>query len=108
MPHIRFHDLRHTYAALNIAASVDLYTLSRRMGHNSITVTADKYGHLYQGHTPGRRLARPPAQAGMICNNSILNYILPPETPNAAPHQLAVCRILLWYGRRDSNPQPTV
>jgi hypothetical protein len=22
-----------------------------RMGHNSITVTADKYGHLYQGHT---------------------------------------------------------
>ena len=47
---IRFHDLRHTYAALNIAAGVDLYTLSRRMGHKSITVTADKYGHLYKGH----------------------------------------------------------
>jgi integrase len=51
LPNIRFHDLRHTYAALSIAAGVDLYTLSRRMGHNSITVTADKYGHLYQGHT---------------------------------------------------------
>jgi integrase len=51
LPTIRFHDLRHTYAALSIAAGVDLYTLSRRMGHNSITVTADKYGHLYQGHT---------------------------------------------------------
>ncbi len=51
LPAIRFHDLRHTYAALSIAAGVDLYTLSRRMGHKSISVTADKYGHLYQGQT---------------------------------------------------------
>lgn len=51
LPDLRFHHLRHTYAALNIAAGMDLYTLSRRMGHSSITVTADKYGHLYQGQT---------------------------------------------------------
>lgn len=51
LPDIRFHDMRHTYAALSIAAGVDLYTLSRRMGHSSITVTADRYGHLYQGNT---------------------------------------------------------
>ena len=47
----RFHNLRHTYAALSIAAGVDMFTLSRRMGHSSITVTADRYGHLYQDHT---------------------------------------------------------
>lgn len=46
----RFHDLRHTYAALGIAAGVDIATLSRRMGHESINTTADKYGHLYRGH----------------------------------------------------------
>lgn len=51
LPEMRFHHLRHTYAALNIAAGMDLYTLSRRMGHSSITITADKYGHLYQAHT---------------------------------------------------------
>jgi integrase len=51
LPHVRFHHLRHTYAALNIAAGVYRSTLSRRMGHSSITVTADKYGHLYAGHT---------------------------------------------------------
>ena len=51
LPDIRFHDLRHTYAALSIAAKVDLFTLSRRMGHSSIAVTADRYGHLYQGNT---------------------------------------------------------
>jgi integrase len=51
LPDIRFHDLRHTYAALNIAAGVEMFTLSRRLGHSSIAVTADKYGHLYAGHT---------------------------------------------------------
>jgi integrase len=47
LPRLRFHHLRHSYAALNIAAGMDLYTLSRRMGHSSITITADKYRHLY-------------------------------------------------------------
>jgi integrase len=47
LPDIRFHDMRHTYAALSIAAGVDIYTLSRRMGHSTIAVTADRYGHLY-------------------------------------------------------------
>lgn len=51
LPDIRFHDMRHTYAALSIAAGIDLYTISRRMGHSSITVTADRYGHLYHGNT---------------------------------------------------------
>ena len=50
LPRLRFHHLRHTYAALNIATGMDLYTLSCRMGHSSITITADKYGYLYQGH----------------------------------------------------------
>jgi integrase len=48
LPDLHFHGLRHTYAALSIAAGVDIYTLSRRMGHSSISLTADKYGHLYQ------------------------------------------------------------
>ena len=51
LPDVRFHDLRHTYAALSIAAGVDIFTLSRRMGHSTISVTADRYGHLYQGHS---------------------------------------------------------
>ena len=50
LPRIRFHDMRHTYAALSIAADVHLFTLSRWMGHSSIKVTADRYGHLYHDH----------------------------------------------------------
>jgi integrase len=49
LPLFRVHDLRHTYAALAIAAGVDIYKLSRRMGHETIKTTADTYGHLFKG-----------------------------------------------------------
>ncbi len=44
---VRFHDLRHTFAALSIEAGVDVKTLQVMMGHSSIRVTLDIYGHLY-------------------------------------------------------------
>lgn len=44
---VRAHDLRHTYAAIMAAANVPIERVSRFMGHHSITVTADVYGHLF-------------------------------------------------------------
>ena len=46
---IRFHDLRHTYASLCIAAGMDPKALQRAMGHSSIQVTMDIYAHLFPG-----------------------------------------------------------
>jgi integrase len=46
LPPIRFHDLRHLAAALQIAAGVDIAVVSKRMGHSTIGVTSDIYGHL--------------------------------------------------------------
>jgi integrase len=45
---IRFHDLRHTFAALCIEGGTDIKTLQALMGHSSIKVTMDVYGHLYK------------------------------------------------------------
>lgn len=45
-PELRIHDLRHTHAAWLISAGVPLTAVSRRLGHASITVTSDRYGHL--------------------------------------------------------------
>lgn len=42
----RLHDLRHAHASWMIARNYPLHDLSRRLGHGSITVTADTYGHL--------------------------------------------------------------
>jgi integrase len=43
---LRVHDLRHTHAALLISAGRPLTAISRRLGHASISVTSDLYGHL--------------------------------------------------------------
>ena len=43
----RFHDLRHTSVALAIAAGAHPQAIQSRMGHSSINVTVDRYGHLF-------------------------------------------------------------
>ena len=46
---IRFHDLRHTFGYLLIQAGAPLPYIRDQMGHSSIQVTADVYGHLLPG-----------------------------------------------------------
>ncbi len=43
---IRFHDLRHTFAALLIAQGAHPKAIQEAMGHSSIVVTMNTYGHL--------------------------------------------------------------
>jgi integrase len=44
---VRPHDLRHTAVALAIRAGAHPKAIQARMGHSSIQVTLDRYGHLY-------------------------------------------------------------
>lgn len=44
---LRPHDLRHTAVALAIRAGAHPKAIQQRMGHKSIRVTLDTYGHLY-------------------------------------------------------------
>lgn len=46
---LRFHDLRHTHASLLIAQGEHPKVIAERLGHSSITVTFDVYGHLMPG-----------------------------------------------------------
>lgn len=46
---ITLHECRHTFASLMIAAGVNPKALQTFMGHSSITVTLDRYGHLFPG-----------------------------------------------------------
>jgi len=47
--HIRVHDLRHTFASLLIQQGESLAYVKEQMGHHSIHVTVDTYGHLVPG-----------------------------------------------------------
>jgi integrase len=42
---VRFHDLRHTFGSIKLALGMNLYYVMKQMGHSSIAVTCDIYGH---------------------------------------------------------------
>ena len=46
LPDIRFHDLRHTCAALLLAESFHPKIVSEMLGHSSIAITLDIYSHV--------------------------------------------------------------
>lgn len=46
---VGLHEARHTAASVMIAAGVNVKALSEFLGHASITITLDRYGHLLPG-----------------------------------------------------------
>jgi integrase len=53
----RFHDLRHAYASIMLQANVNPKVLQAALGHSSISVTMDVYGHLLPGMAENAALA---------------------------------------------------
>jgi integrase len=46
LPPLSFHGLRHCAASLMLASGADIAVVSKLLGHASISITADVYGHL--------------------------------------------------------------
>ncbi len=51
---IRWYDLRHTYASLQLAAGANIKYLSQQMGHASVQITLDRYSHLLRDSHPAQ------------------------------------------------------
>ena len=49
LPHIRFHDLRHSHATLLLKGGVHPKIVSERLGHANIGITLDTYSHVLPG-----------------------------------------------------------
>lgn len=47
--HWHVHELRHSGASLMLAQGTDLYVVSEVLGHSSVAITKDVYGHLVEG-----------------------------------------------------------
>jgi integrase len=72
---VRVHDLRHTFASLLIQDGVSLAYIRDQLGHYSISITVDTYGHLVPGankeavdaldDAPVRTLSAPDRQKGL-------------------------------------------
>jgi len=46
LPHMRFHDLRHSAATILLVAGVHPKVVQERMGHSTIAMTLDVYSHV--------------------------------------------------------------
>jgi integrase len=49
IPHLRFHDLRHSHATQLLRAGVHFKIVSERLGHASVAITLDRYSHVLPG-----------------------------------------------------------
>lgn len=49
VPTIRFHDMRHTSATLDLEANVHPKVVQERLGHSNIAMTLDLYSHVIPG-----------------------------------------------------------
>jgi len=46
LPHIGLHTLRHSAATFMLDAGIPILTVSRQLGHYSVSITGDIYGHV--------------------------------------------------------------
>jgi integrase len=49
LPHVRFHDLRHSHATQLLRQGVNVKVVSERLGHSTISITLDTYSHVLPG-----------------------------------------------------------
>ena len=94
--HFRFHDLRHSFGSHLIQDGASLTYVKEQMGHSSIQITVDTYGHLIPG-----------------ADISWVDRLDSVPKPNATPAQPeAVAEVNdsaqvvegIWLPPRDSNP----
>ena len=64
MTGVGLHTLRHSFATHMLEAGVPLHTVSELLGHSSVAVTGDVYGHV---STEGARSAVERLSAAMGC-----------------------------------------
>jgi hypothetical protein len=67
-----FHEGRHTYASIGIAAGLNPKTLSTYLGHSTITITLDRYGHMMPGSEVERERCLTPTLTG---RTSLSNWV---------------------------------
>jgi hypothetical protein len=101
---IRFHDLRHTFASLLLQQGESPVYVKEQMGHSSIAITVDLYGHLIPGGNRQAvdRLDEPVARRWDRGGSATLAQ---PERPVGVGD--SANSLNLWCARQELNLRPT-
>ena len=66
LPHIRFHDLRHTFATTALQKGVDVKTVSSMLGHYDARFTLRTYTHATRQKKKTDRRRKSPVQHSFL------------------------------------------
>jgi integrase len=94
----RFHDLRHTFGSLLIQDGASLAYVKEQMGHSSIQITVDTYGHLI----PGADIAWVDRLDSKTTQQQ--NETPAQQAENDSERDTAQIAEKIWLPPRDSNP----
>lgn len=83
-PQPRIHDLRHTHVAWLIAAGIPPPVIQARLGHESITTTIDRYGHLL----PDLQIAAANAASVAMQARPAVKALTSSDDPHGIPAEL--------------------
>jgi len=99
---IRFHDLRHTFASLLIQDGQPLAYIKDQLGHSSIKLTVDIYGHLEPGanREAVNRLPSLDAPVSTEDEHGAARKVFfgPESAPYTHPEDFQVFRVLAPFG----------
>jgi len=94
----RFHDLRHTFGSLLIQDGASLAYVKDQMGHSSIQITVDTYGHLI----PGADIA----WVDRLDSKTTVHQSAPQTHQKESDREEETAQVIekIWLPPRDSNP----
>lgn len=102
----RFHDLRHTFGSLLIQAGVSPAYVQKQMGHRSIQVTIDVYGHLIPGENVAWIDTLDSSPKKVTATDAHQTHTQSRESKKELSDgtQSAESEAVIWLPPRDSNP----
>jgi integrase len=74
-PSMRFHDLRHLAASTMIAVGINPNVVKERLGHSTLAITMDRYGHLF----PEQDRDAADKLEGYVLSKGLLSVITVPQ-----------------------------
>ena len=99
LPHVRFHDLRHSFGTLALASGVDLQTVSRALGHESTAITSRTYLHAIESLNEDAA-ARIDALLGNTVTSAFAQPGIPSKAVESVPRPCHVARSTLKNARQ--------
>ncbi len=103
---LRYHDLRHSHAAILIAQGEHERVIADRLGHANPMVTMTTYAHLFDGLDVAAAERLDEAWAQSVTDPGRTQAIPTPISMNLDSRNPPISRGVLWWALRDLNPRP--